>query len=224
MTTLKANTIEPLSGNIVTIKSRIQVDNGSASFELTPARINAINAEASAGAALTSQYAAYYSELSARAAAEVTGNIRYFATYAEATDPGVLYSNGDIVEIFTDSTHSGNRTRYRVESGSLVYKITIDTPRPYRPVVTTFNANASLTDFHNVVLANANLTPFTINLADASLGTFRYEIQKIDTTSNVVTIDGFGSQTISGSLSITLNSQYDSVTLQSDGVSKYYIL
>jgi len=48
-------------------------------------------------------------------------------------------------------------------------------------------------------------------------------IKKIDSSGSGVTVDANGAETIDGSLSYTISSQWDTVTIQSDG-SNWYIL
>lgn len=82
-----------------------------------------------------------------------------------------------------------------------------------RDVVTTYNAVDG-----DSIWANASGGTFTINLPQASLNEgARIYIKKIDSSINVITVDGNGADTINGSLTQTLNSQYDSMPLECDG-------
>ncbi|WP_445621349.1 hypothetical protein ACUN8C_05955 [Kushneria sp. Sum13] len=81
-------------------------------------------------AALATEQDAYQAGLSAnlseayakesRVASESSGNVLYFDTYAEAE--AAALEEGQVVEIFEDETKYGHNTRYRFESGALVYK------------------------------------------------------------------------------------------------------
>lgn len=94
----------------------------------------------------------------------------------------------------------------------------------FRPKVNTVTAAITLGDGFVVVLANATTAAFTITLPPASAGTFQYQVKKIDVSSNPVTIDADLAETIDGALTYVLPAQYECVTLQSDGVSKWYVL
>lgn len=50
-----------------------------------------------------------------------------------------------------------------------------------------------------------------------------YNIKKIDSTVNAVTIDGNGAETIDGAATQVISFQYDSLTIQSDGANWYII-
>lgn len=67
-----------------------------------------------------------------------------------------------------------------------------------------------------ILLVDASGGARTVNLPAAS-GGGRIVVKKTDSSANVVTIDGDGSETIDGSLTLVLGFQYDSVTLVSDG-------
>lgn len=123
MSSLKTNSIEAESGSLLTVKSRLFVDIGSASFELTPARIAAINAEISAANAASSAYDAYVAKLVAVAASEASGDVRFFDTYALAEAARAGLPDQQIVEVIIDETMSSHRIRYRKESGIYVFKI-----------------------------------------------------------------------------------------------------
>ena len=86
----------------------------------------------------------------------------------------------------------------------------------------TKTTTATLTASETVVLADATTAAFTITLPTAASSTPRtiFYIKKIDATlANLVTIDGNGSETIDGMLSITLAQRGEAVFLQSDGTN-----
>lgn len=87
--------------------------------------------------------------------------------------------------------------------------------------VETFTAASDTLDANNhTCLCDCTSNAITINLPAAASHTGRvYEIKKIDATGNVVTIDGNGSETIDGALTIQISFQYESVTLVSDGTN-----
>jgi hypothetical protein len=86
------------------------------------------------------------------------------------------------------------------------------------------SANTTLTSAHHTVLVDATGGARTITLPAASGCSGRiYCIKKTDASGNAVTVDGNASETIDGSTTNSLSSQYDGVTIQSDG-SNWHIL
>lgn len=81
----------------------------------------------------------------------------------------------------------------------------------------------TLTADDHTILANATSAAFPLTLPPASgLAGIEFDIKKIDTSGNSVTIDADGTETIDGSLTIVLSSPYDAVTLRCDG-SNWFI-
>src|SRR5690606_10856066 len=60
------------------------------------------------------------------AAAEASGDVLFYDSFSDADDDIEGMTEGQVVEIFADETKGGHRTRYRSESSTLVYKITLD--------------------------------------------------------------------------------------------------
>jgi len=90
-------------------------------------------------------------------------------------------------------------------------------------VVTWTNTIYSVTNNNATILVNHPLSPFGVLLPSASTVVGQqYQIKKIDSSANAVTVSTTSSQTIDGNLTYTLATIYKSVTLQSDG-SNYYI-
>jgi len=90
-------------------------------------------------------------------------------------------------------------------------------------VVTWTNTVYSVTNNNATILVNHPLSPFGVLLPSAStIVGQQYQIKKIDSSANAVTVSTTSSQTIDGNLTYTLATIYKSVTLQSDG-SNYYI-
>ena len=71
-------------------------------------------------------------------------------------------------------------------------------------------------------LCDCTSNAITVNLDAANAG-MQYVIKKIDATANAVTIDANGSETIDGGLTAVINTQYESVTIVSDG-SNWFIV
>jgi hypothetical protein len=71
-------------------------------------------------------------------------------------------------------------------------------------------------------LCDCTSNPITVNLDAANAG-IQYTIKKTDASANAVTIDGFGAETIDGAATKVINTQYESVTIVSDG-SNWFIV
>jgi hypothetical protein len=86
------------------------------------------------------------------------------------------------------------------------------------PAAKTTTYTAASTD--DVIRCDTSGGGWTLTLfSAASLSGRRLTIIKTTSDFNVLTIDGDGSETINGSASTTLNTQYESVTLVSDGTN-----
>lgn len=89
-----------------------------------------------------------------------------------------------------------------------------------QPIGTLISTAASVTvgETYGDYLANATATVMThhLPLAAAHAGR-KYSIMKIDASANAVRVDGAGSETINGSITIQTTTQYDGWTLLSDG-------
>jgi len=74
------------------------------------------------------------------------------------------------------------------------------------------------------ILCDATSGAITVNLPAATNHTGRvYNIKKTDSSTNNVTVDGNASETIDGSTTQVLYSQWDSITIQCDG-SNWHII
>lgn len=83
--------------------------------------------------------------------------------------------------------------------------------------IVTITGNTTLDDTHKVVLCDASGGGFTVTLPPAASHSGRiYHIVKIDTTGNVVTIDGNGSETINNQLTLEMSTFPISRSPQSD--------
>ena len=71
-------------------------------------------------------------------------------------------------------------------------------------------------------LCDCTSNAITVNLDAANPG-IQYIIKKIDSSANAVTIAASGAETIDGAASITLPSQYQSVTLVCDGTNWFIV-
>jgi hypothetical protein len=84
--------------------------------------------------------------------------------------------------------------------------------------ITTKTANYTALTTDNIILCDATSGAFTITLYPASGNAGRkLTIIKTDTSTNAITIDANGSETINGALTQSLNSQHSTLTLVCDG-------
>ncbi len=82
----------------------------------------------------------------------------------------------------------------------------------------------TITAADGLVVADASGGAFTVTLPAAADFTGRvYRIKKIDSSANAVTIDGNGSETIDGATTAVLSTQYEAITVVSDG-TEWWVL
>lgn len=154
-------------------------------------------------------------------------------TTAALTDRFVLRSNGSVSGI---SIASGNASTADIEvyAGGLTASdrvavfnpdISLDLDGGLSANVTTqTSATLTLDASHWTVLCDCTSNAITITLPAAASHTGRiYNVKKIDSTANAVTVDGNGSETIDGATTQTISIQYNSIMIQSDG-SNWHIL
>jgi hypothetical protein len=82
-------------------------------------------------------------------------------------------------------------------------------------MLNVYSVNTTITNLDSVVLVDATSGPVTITLPDSISGKY-FDIKKIDTSANVVTIL-HPTQTIDGDPSVTLDFAYSSLTIIGDG-------
>jgi hypothetical protein len=105
--------------------------------------------------------------------------------------------------------------------GDLTIRDTVTTAGLATGVQTITAASDTLVNTDHTNLCDCTSNAITINLPAASAGQ-QFVIKKIDASANAVTIDGNASETIDGALTATLTTQYESITLVSDG-SNWFI-
>jgi len=88
------------------------------------------------------------------------------------------------------------------------------------PIPVSSNYDAKQGD---IVLANASSASITVTLPNPANTRRHITVKKIDSSSNVVTINPYDTETIEGNTSYGLTSQYQYVTLTSDGNNWYII-
>lgn len=94
----------------------------------------------------------------------------------------------------------------------------------FREGIATLSSNGPIPPGVSVVLSNAASGAVTLTLppADESAGR-RLAIKKTDASANAVTIDGSGAETIDGSATLVLATQYNATTIICDG-SQWWVL
>lgn len=91
--------------------------------------------------------------------------------------------------------------------------------------IATISASTTLNSTYYTVLCNCTSGAITVTLPAAASNDGRvYNIKKIDSSANVVTIDANGSETIDDDTTLVIESQYTSVEIQSDGVSEWVVV
>lgn len=154
------------------------------------------------------------------------GRLAYYSD--DATAPGA----GERVRLdaTTGALPFGGHTEWHVSildtssAWQTVLKATPTGTLLQRPIVTkttTYSVSA-LTDY--TILCDASGGSLSINLPTAADAKWQeYNIKKIDSSANTVTIDGSGSETIDGATTAVITLQWESVTVQSNGTA-WYIL
>jgi hypothetical protein len=115
----------------------------------------------------------------------------------------------------TDHVKDANITRPKLATGAIAASVTASKTAAYTAVAAT----------DDTIRCDTQTTgAFTVTLPDAATCSGKkFHIVKIDSGTNLLTIDGNGSQTIAGATDIVLSGQYESVIIESDG-SNWQIL
>ncbi len=88
--------------------------------------------------------------------------------------------------------------------------------------ITTVTTNITLSNIHYTILANAVNITISLPPANSCFGRI-YVIKKITSTAGNITIDGYGSETIDGTTTKALSTQYQKLAIQSNGTSWFII-
>ena len=92
------------------------------------------------------------------------------------------------------------------------------------PIMTHTSTTLTLDSTHYTILADGSSNTITVTLPAANSAVDRiYNVKKIDSTSNAITVDANGSETIDGELTVNITIQYDSLKIQSDGTNWFII-
>lgn len=129
----------------------------------------------------------------------------------------------EVSEIATPSTPASGKMRIYAKSDSKLYiknddgnetQVNTGAGGSVTSVSTTYTALTS----DDVILASASGGSFTITLFTAVGNADKYlTIKKTDSSTNTVTIDGSGSETINGNLTRVLSTQNETIRIVSDG-------
>lgn len=139
-----------------------------------------------------------------------------------ATWSAAVTTSGTLTQ--TLSTQSANTVLAGPASGSAATPAfralgTLDTPIPVTSKTTTYGATTA------DGLIQCSGTSFTVTLPAAATPGVKLIIKKTDSSlTNIFTISRAGSDTIDGATTVTLNTQYESYTLLSDGGTNWSVL
>lgn len=90
--------------------------------------------------------------------------------------------------------------------------------------ITTQSGNYGALTTDSTIIADATSAGFTVTLPTAiGVAGKTYTVKKIDSTSNVVTVNTSSSQTIDGVLTQGITAQYTSITVISDGANWFIV-
>ena len=132
-------------------------------------------------------------------------------------------ATGDIY--YRDS--SGYFVRLGIGSNNQVLSVVSGLPSWKQAILATATQSGTtytITANDTVIIANAASNNVTVTLPTASTVTgYRYYIKRKDSSANVVTVTRSGSDVIDGASSQTLDQQYTSMTVVSDGANWYII-
>lgn len=148
---------------------------------------------------------------------------KFFATEAIRNDGGRVMVVGCTGCRVVEGA-SANLNRYTANDGIDPAAIIGGSSLIENEGVTETAVDTLLDEFRRTVLVDAVGANRTITLPTAASARWRkYTIKKIDATANTVTIDADAAETIDGAATFVLTTQYESVTIQSDG-TEWWIL
>ena len=133
-----------------------------------------------------------------------------------ATAAPLTFSTGTLLSTPTNGSMEYDGNYFYLTQGGNRKRITINE-------TVTKTGSYTVTANDTFIFANASTGALTLTLPAASgLAGYRFYIKRIDNTANAVTIARSGSDTIDGMASFTLDLQYTSFIVASDG-SAWYI-
>lgn len=173
-------------------------------------------------------------EGSGTSAADISGNGRNatlkngvtFSTDVPAATPGDTQADVEVDLITSVDNPSigahGINTFGDADGKTVLAGATVVNNAPATPVTSIDNTDSpyTATATDHTILGDATGGAITVNLPTAvGIDGRTYTIKKVDASGNAVTVDGDGSETIDGAATNALSTQWDSVTVQSDGAN-----
>jgi len=158
-------------------------------------------------------------------------NIIYFKKNTKCNVFKIYRDNisGDLIK--TDVTVDGNiyylydKTHYSQSGAGYSYSDTIYPWTRHQSISKTFaDSGYQLKFYDRLCKVDASGGNTTITLPTKAEGKgLSFTIVKTDSSANTVTVDTPGAETINGASSVTLSSQWDRLTVMSDGINYYRI-
>lgn len=148
-----------------------------------------------------------------------SGKTQTYGLYVEAAVQGGLISQNYLLGNLTGPVNMNENLNpnYFGNTDGLTLQSSVYLPVMHKTVSYTADI------FDHVILADATSAALTINFPNASGLTGRvYEIKKIDSTANAITV-GTGGGSIDGAASKSLTTQYQSIKAISDGTNWFVI-
>lgn len=103
-------------------------------------------------------------------------------------------------------------------TGDHVFQGTVETQSGVTNAFSTVSSTTTLDGTHHIVAADASSTAFTINLPSSSgQAGRRLLFKKVDSSTNTVTIDPSGAETVDGFSTIILTTENEATEIVSDG-------
>lgn len=119
-----------------------------------------------------------------------------------------------------DITSSGT-----ISGSTAIFSNTTTKLNGFKTSVSTKSSNSTILNTEHVILGNAAAGQITLTLPSMSLAANQqYIIKKIDSTTNKVILSGSGNETIDGLSGYSINTQYQSISVVTDGTTGWYLV